>query len=65
MFDRPTQTSTRGREALPEVWEVSGGPPGGLGVPSRSSRGVGCPTKKSVRCWEANLMIREAHPKVW
>ena len=47
----PTHRTGMGREAHPDVQEVSGSPSGGPG-------GVGRPTQRFGRG-------REAHPKVW
>ena len=43
-FGRPTLRCGRAQEAYPEVWEGSGGPPGG-------PRGVGRPIRRSNRDW--------------
>ena len=58
-----------GREALPDAWEWSGGPPecpGVVGKPSRMSGKpsqspgvVGRPSRMSESCWEALTDVRE------
>ena len=59
MVERPSRRSWSGREALtkvqetlPNIWEWSGGPPGGPGV-------VGKPTERSGSGWEALPEVQE------
>ena len=55
--------SERGRDALPNVWEWSGGPPRYPGVVERTSRmsRSGRETLPNVReCWEALTNVQKA-----
>ena len=64
---RPSRMSKSGWEALPDVREWLGGPPGCPGVVGRPSRLSGSgerPSWMSGSCWEALLKVREALPDV-
>ena len=55
----------RNREALPEVWEGSRGPCGGLGGLPEGLGGVSRPYWRSGRGVEALPKVWEALPDVW
>ena len=52
MVDRPSWMSQNGREALPDVRQLLGGPPGYPGV-------IGRPSRISMSGWEALTNVHE------
>ena len=59
VFGRPSRMSGSGREALSDVWEWLGGPPGSLGGPPECPEVVGSPSRMSGSSWETLPNVQE------